>query len=117
ASQRNLDVEIASAGPIFGMGLAFRNIVVATRPTDGSRPTRFRIAAARVSLSPVARLFGEDALGVSADTLGGDVDINWEANKAKTRLKMKSEDLAIADVPGVKEAINLPLGSKLGLSL
>jgi type II secretion system protein N len=117
ASQRNLDVEIASAGPVFGVGVAFHDITVATRPTDGAKPTRLRIDGVRVHLSPLSRLIGEDAFSVSADALGGDIDIDWAGSKTNSRLEVKSEDLAMAELPGVKETINLPLAGTLGLSL
>jgi type II secretion system protein N len=117
ASQQDLDVEIASAGPIFGVGLAFHDIVVQNRPTDGTRPMRLRIDDARVSLSPLARLLGDEAYSLSAATMGGDIDVDWEASKTRSRLNVKSEDIAMADLPGVKEAINLPLGGKLGLTM
>jgi type II secretion system protein N len=117
AAQQNVDVEIASAGPILGVGIAFHDIQVATRPTDGSKPTRLRIDDAKVSISPFARLFGEEAYGLSAGTLGGDIDVDWEASKTKSRLVVKGEDVSMAEIPGVKEAINLPLGGKLGVGL
>jgi type II secretion system protein N len=117
ASQQNVDVEIGSAGPILGVGIAFHDILVATRPTDNSRPTRLRIDQAKVSISPFARLLGEEAYSLSAGALGGDIDVDWEASKAKSRLVVKGEDVAMAEIPGVKEAINLPLGGKLGLSI
>jgi type II secretion system protein N len=117
ASQQDLDVEIASAGPILGVGIAFHDIVVQTRPVDSSKPTRVRIDDARVSISPLARLVGEEAYSLSAAALGGDTDIDWQASKTKSRLNIKSEDLAMSELPGVKEAINLPLAGKLGLTV
>jgi type II secretion system protein N len=117
AAQQNVDVEIGSAGPIFGVGIAFHDILVANRPTDGSRPTRLRIDDARVSISPFARLMGEEAYSLSAGALGGDTDVDWEASKARSRLVVKTQEVSMSEIPGVKEAINLPLGGKLGLNI
>src|SRR4051812_49635744 len=64
AAMQDLDVEIDSAGPILGVGIAFEDITVNTRPTDASKPTRLKIDRARVSLSPLARLFGDEAVSL-----------------------------------------------------
>jgi type II secretion system protein N len=117
ASQQDLDVQIDSAGPIVGLGIAFEDILVSTRPTDGSKPSKLRIDGVRVSLSPLARLLGGEAYSVSADALGGDIDIDWELDKTKSALAVKAEEISMADLPGVKETINLPLAGKLGLTI
>src|SRR5690242_12163534 len=57
ASNQDLDVEIGSAGPAFGLGVTFRDIKVSTRPPTG-KPTRFIVDAARVTLSPLSLLPG-----------------------------------------------------------
>src|ERR1022692_1724248 len=51
AADKDLDIEIGSVGPSFGLGVTFRDIRVRTRPPSG-KPTRFTIESARVSLSP-----------------------------------------------------------------
>jgi type II secretion system protein N len=117
ASQRDLDVDIGSAGPILGVGIAFHDILVQNRPTDGTKPIRLRIDSARVTVSPLARLMGDEAYSFSADTLGGDIDVDWEGSKTKSRLAVKSRELAMADLPGVKESLNIPLAGKLGMKL
>src|SRR4051812_19991291 len=96
AAMQDLDVEIDSAGPILGVGIAFKDITVDTRPTDGSKPTRVKIDQARVSLSPLAQLFGNDAVSLSAEALGGDVDVDWDASKTESRLRVTTEDIAMA---------------------
>src|SRR5207302_577407 len=58
AAAQNLDVEIESAGPAWGLGLAFTNIHVKTRPTTASaKPTRFTIERATVTTSLFSLLF------------------------------------------------------------
>jgi type II secretion system protein N len=119
ASMRNLDVEIGAAGPALGMGLTFSDIVVMTRPppSAGGKPTRFKIDEAEVLVSPLARLFGENAYSLSAEAMGGDIDVDWEASKSKGKMKIRAQDVAMAQVPGVKESINLPLGGTLELNV
>ena len=46
----DVDVEIGSAGPAFGVAVMFRDIRVRTRPTTG-KPTRFTIDSAKFSPS------------------------------------------------------------------
>jgi type II secretion system protein N len=118
AAMRNLDVQIGSAGPVLGVGIAFHDIAVAsTPPPGGGRPTKLKIDSARVSIAPLARLSGENAYSLSADALGGEIDIDWQGSKTKSAIKVKTEDLAMAQLPGVREAINLPLAGKLGLTM
>jgi type II secretion system protein N len=117
ASQRNMDVEIGSAGPTLGIGIAFGDIRIATRPTDGSKPTRLRIESAKIGVSPLARLSGQDAASVSAEALSGDIGIDYRGNRARAQVRVKARELAMAELPGVKDAINLPLAGKLDLNL
>src|SRR3569623_604853 len=51
AASKDLDVEIGSASPAFGLGVIFRDIHVRTGPPTG-KPTRFTIESARIALSP-----------------------------------------------------------------
>jgi type II secretion system protein N len=117
AAQRNLDVEIGSAGPTFGFGISFADVRVRTRPLDGSKPTQVQIPQANISLSPLARLLGEDAVSVSADALGGDVDLDLRQSKTDGNVQLRAKDLDMKLMPGVKEAINLPLGGALEMAL
>jgi type II secretion system protein N len=117
ASQRNIDVEIGSAGPTLGIGIAFGDIRIATRPTDGSKPTRLRIDSAKIGVSPLARLAGQDAASVSAEALSGDIGVDYRGNRSRAQVRVKARELAMAELPGVKEAINLPLAGKLDLNL
>ncbi len=113
ASRSDLDVEIAEVGPTLGVGLSFGGITVSTRPVGAGKPTRLRIDEARVLLSPLWRILGQDAVSVSAQALGGDIDVDLRASKAKSRVRIGTRDIALADLPGVKEAINLPLAGAL----
>lgn len=122
AAQQNVDVEIGSAGPAFGVGVSFENVLISTRPTDGSKPTRIRIDGARVTASPLAFLIGRQSVSVSAETMGGDIEIEWRASrldgqKSEGRLRIDARSLAMADLPGIQETINLPLAGMLGMTI
>jgi type II secretion system protein N len=115
AAQRDMDVQIGSAGPLFGVGIAFHDIKVAKRVPEGKRPQPLRIDEARVRVSPLARLFGETAVSVAADALGGALDVDFQASKTSSRVRLNSQDLSIGQLPGIKEAINIPLFGKLAV--
>src|ERR1700722_3862257 len=70
AADKDLDVEIGSAGPSFGFGVTFHDIRVRTRPPTG-KPTRFTIESARVSLSPFSLLSSSKNYTLSLDAFGG----------------------------------------------
>jgi type II secretion system protein N len=118
AAQKDLDLDIGSAGPLFGVGIAFHDIAVSRHATDSAKkPRPLRIDEARVRVSPLARLFGENAVSLSADALGGGVNVDFTGSKLKNHVLVKGEELSLTQVPGVKEAINLPLVGKLGLGV
>lgn len=117
ASSQGLDVDIGSAGPAFGLGIKFDDITVRTRPLTG-KPTRFGIESARIMLSPFSFLSSASAMGVHADLFGGQLDYDQEVvKKGRFALSLNASSINVAEVPGVKEAINLPLGGTLQLTL
>jgi type II secretion system protein N len=118
AAQKDLDVDIGWAGPLFGVGVAFHDIAVSKHASDTAKKARpLRIDEARVRVSPLARLFGETSVNLSADALGGGVNVDYTGSMTKNHVKVKGEDLSLTQVPGVKEAINLPLAGKMGLGI
>jgi type II secretion system protein N len=117
AAQRDIDVQIASAGPLLGVGIALHDIDVIRKAATGQKSKPLRIDEARVHLAPVRMLFGERAGRISAELLGGDLDLGWQQSKSHSALQIKTEELSLAQIPGVKESINLPIFGKLGLAL
>jgi type II secretion system protein N len=71
ASQHDLEVEMGAIGPALGVAMTVKDVSVATRPRGSGKPMRVHMDSARVSLSPLARLFGKTKIDVSARTLGG----------------------------------------------
>ena len=117
AATQGLDVEIGSAGPAFGIGITFEDITVRTRPPTG-KPTRFRIDAARIMFSPFSLLSSTSDMGVHADLFGGHLSFDQEVvKKGRFALALKASSINIAEIPGVKESINLPLGGTLQMTM
>jgi type II secretion system protein N len=117
AAQRDVELQIASAGPLLGVGIAFHDIDVIRRAAAGQKSKPLRIDEARVHLAPLRRLLGENAVRISAELLGGDLDLAWQQSKSHTAFQIKSEELSLAQIPGIKESINLPIFGKLGMAL
>ncbi|MCI0582827.1 MAG: type II secretion system protein GspN, partial [Chloroflexi bacterium] len=88
----------------------------ATRPADG-KPTTVRIDKARVRVSPFAAIFGRQSVSLSAEALGGDIDLGWDGSKTGGQVQLEVRDVAMASLPGVKEAINVPLAGSLNLDV
>ena len=125
AAQKDLDVEIGSAGPAFGLAVAFHDILVRTRPTPGapgapSKPTRFFIDAARVSASPWSLLSSSKGFSVALTGFGGRVDFDQRGTPGKKgafATEIRARDVKMAELPGVKDALNIPLAGTLKLDL
>jgi type II secretion system protein N len=117
ASTQNLDVDVGSAGPVFGMGVAFDEVVVRTRPEPGHKASLLQIDKAKVHVSPLAQLRGVLAYDVDMQALDGRIEAAVSAEKTLGTTKITTREIAMAQLPGVKEAINLPLGGVLDLDL
>jgi len=114
----DMDVEIGSAGPAF-MAVVFRDIRVRTRPTTG-KPTRFTIDSAKFSPSILALLTSSFPFTLTMDALGGKIELDQSGTPGKKggfRTELSAHDIDMAEIPGVKEAINMPLTGKLKLEL
>jgi len=123
AAAQDLDVEIGSASPAFGLGVVFRDILVRTRPTSG-KPTRFTIESARIALSPWSLLSANKSFTVSLDAFGGRIELAQTGaptgNSAKKRpfeLAVKIRNVKMAELPGIRETLNIPLTGTAKLDL
>jgi type II secretion system protein N len=114
----DVDVEIGSAGPAFGLAVMFRDIRVRTRPTTG-KPTRFTIDAAKFSPSLFSLLFSSSmSYSVVADAFGGKLTIDQSGapgKKGPFSTEITARDIDASEIPGLREAINLPLAGKVTL--
>jgi type II secretion system protein N len=113
AAMNGLDLDVGEAGPGLGMGVALGDITVKTRPADGSKPTQLQVPQAYIAFSPLASLMGEEAYDISADALGGEIEAETRMSPKRGSLALSLRDLQMRAIPGIKEAINLPLSGAL----
>jgi type II secretion system protein N len=113
----DVDVEIGSAGPAFGIAVMFRDIRVRTRPTTG-KPTRFTIDSAKFSPSLFALFSSSFSYSLTADALGGTIALDQSGapgKKGAFRTDLVARDIDASEIPGLRETINLPLTGKVTL--
>jgi type II secretion system protein N len=118
AAQRGYDVEIGESKGAFPFQLALEQIRVTSRTTTpGAKPARTTIDGARVGLVPFLLSRGKK-LDLVISGLGGEIAVGAESEKkGPFDYEIRARDIAMARLPGVKEAINLPLGGTLELTL
>ena len=97
--------------PAFGAAVSFHDILVRTRPTPGvagaqSKPTRFFIDAARVSVSTWSLLSASKTFSVALAAFGGHVDFEQKGTPGGKKGAFASEiharEVKMAELPGVK---------------
>ena len=117
AAAQGLDVEIGSVGRAFGFGVTFRDIVVRTRPPSG-KPTRFLVERARVTVSPLSLLGSAPAVEIDATAFGGEIVLAQKSvKKGPFSIGVKLSSVNLAELPGVRETINLPLAGTLAFDM
>jgi type II secretion system protein N len=114
-SNAGYDAEIGDVGPTFGMGVTLREIKISERPIDGGKPWRMLVDRATVTTSPWVNLTGGMAYDVVADLFGGRVDLSIAANPEEGRGSLDIEDVALADLPWVKSALDIPVKGQVNL--
>ncbi len=118
AANQGYDVTIGSAGPGFGFAVNFKDIHVRSRPTGTGKPIRFTLDSARVRVSPLVMLTKATSLDIGASGLGGDVGIDlFNQKKGPMHVAIKAHAIDLAELPGVRETINLPLTGTFEMSL
>ena len=119
AAAQDLDVEIGSAGPVFGLGVTFKDIRVSTRPVTG-KPLRFIVDTARVKVSPFSLLSSTRSFSVSMDAFGGRIDLDQKGypnRKGPFYQEVRIRDVNLKEIPGIREAINIPVTGTLRADL
>jgi type II secretion system protein N len=106
----DLDAEIGSAGPAFGLAIGFEDVRLRTRPLTG-KPTRFTVESVKVSLSPFSLLTASKSVSVTADAFGGKIALDFQGTPGKKAapfgIELHARDIAAGDVPTVKEVFIL----------
>ena len=122
SKQLDVDVEIDSAGPAFGLAVMFRDIRVRTRPTTG-KPTKFTIDSAKFSPSLMAMFSSSFPFALTAETLGGRIHLDQNGTPGKVgknagfRTELAARDIDASLIPGVRETINMPISGKITLEM
>jgi type II secretion system protein N len=116
-STMGYDVDVGAAKPMLGIGVKLEDVRVANRPTDGTKPSHFVIDTARITTKPWKNLLGGLAYAIKADAFGGDLSVAVEADKNKGEGKASINDINLADLPGIKESIGLPLAGTISAQI
>ncbi len=112
ASTMGYDVDVGDTKPTFGVGVKLEDVRIATRPSDGSKPTRMVIDSATVTTSPLKNLMGGLAYAIDADIFGGKLGVDVVADKDEGHGKVRLETLNLAESP-LKDSLGLPVLGKL----
>jgi type II secretion system protein N len=117
AAAQGMDMEVGSAGPTFGIGVVLKDVTLRTRPDPGKKANLIPIERAAIQVSPLAQLRGEFAYNLDVKALDGRIQADEAAEKTRSRTRLRTTELSLAQLPGVKDAINLPLGGRLDVNL
>lgn len=117
ASTMGYDVDVGAARPMFGIGVKLEDVRVANRPTDGTKPGHFVIDSARITTKPWKNLMGGLAYGIKAEAFGGDLVLAVEADKEKGEGSASINEINLAELPGIKESIGLPLAGTISAQI
>jgi type II secretion system protein N len=117
AATQNLDMEVGSTGPTMGIGVVLKDVTLRKRPEPGKKASIIAIDRARINVSPLAQLRGELAYTLALDALDGQIEAAESAEKGRSTTKVQTKEISLAQLPGVKDAINLPLAGLLDLTL
>jgi type II secretion system protein N len=117
AATQNVEMEVGSTGPTFGVGVVLKDVTLRTRPEPGKKASFIAIERANIEVSPLAQLRGEFAYSLDLLALDGRIQANEHAEKTRSRTTIGTHEISLALLPGVKEAINLPLSGRLDLAL
>jgi type II secretion system protein N len=121
----DMDVEIDSAGPAFGLAVMFRDIRVRTRPATG-KPTKFTIDSAKFSPSLLALFTSSFPFALTAEAMGGRIRLDQDGTPGKVgkvgttggfRTELSAREIDASLIPGVRETINMPISGKLTLEM
>src|SRR4051812_28159779 len=115
----DVDVEIGSAGPAFGLAITFHDIRVRTRPATG-KPTRFTIDSAKFSPSLLALFSSSFPFTLTMEALGGKIELAQTGSPGKKggfRTEVSARDIDLSEIPGIRETINMPVTGKVKLEL
>jgi type II secretion system protein N len=116
-SSYGYEMEAKSAGPSLGLGMTLKEVSLVSRPSGGGKPTRILVEKAKLGVSLLSYLVGNKTVNVSARVFGGDIDTHVEVGKTDGAVKLRTSEIDLAELPWIKDLINLPTSGKLDLKL
>lgn len=116
-SSYGYDMEAKHAGPALGIGMSLKEVSLVSRSSGGAKPTRILIDKARLGVSLLSYLTGSKSFNASAKVFGGDVDADVRIGKSDTSVDSTVSEIDLAEIPWVKNLINLPMSGKFGVNL
>ena len=111
------DMEAKHAGPSLGLGMTLREVTLVSPASGTGKPTRILMDKVTLSMSLLSYVFGTKSYGVSAAVFGGDIAVKAKIGKNDTNVQTRVREIDLAELPWVKNAINLPLAGKLDLTM
>jgi len=117
AARAGYDLEIGSAGPSFPFGIAFDEVRIRARTAvPPPKPAQARFDSVRVAMLPLALSRGE-SFDVAARGLGGEITLAGTIpKKGPFKIDLVAKDIALGQLPGVRETLNLPLTGAMTLT-
>jgi type II secretion system protein N len=105
------EVQIASVEPTFlPGGMVLESILLKSRPTQPEEePTVILLDRLRVDVGLFALLIGRASIDLVADMGDGSVDGNVTVSRSDLSVEFSTEDLPLESIPGLREALGLPM--------
>lgn len=105
------EVQIASVEPTFlPGGMILESILLKSRPTQpDEEPTLILLDRLRVDVGLFALLLGRASIDLVADMGDGSVDGNVTVSRSDLAVEFSTEDLPLESIPGLREALGLPM--------
>jgi type II secretion system protein N len=95
-------------------GMILRSVALRTRPTrPEEKPTTLFFDQIRVDLGLFAMLRGKVSVDIEAAIGGGTIEGSVEASKSEVKVSFNTAALPLATLPGVREAVGLPMAGGL----
>jgi type II secretion system protein N len=118
ASQR-YDVQIASASPTFlPGGMVLESILLKSRPTrPDEEPTAIAIDRLRVDVGLLALLIGRVSVDLVAEIGEGEIVGDVTVSPTELAVEVGTEDLELENIPGLRDALGLPMKGGLDAEL
>jgi type II secretion system protein N len=111
------ELEAREAGPSLGLGMTLRDVSLVSHSSGAGKPTRIFVDKAKLTVSPLSYLVGGKSYGASMDVFGGEVEAHVKTGKDASAVKATATEINLAEIPWVKNLVNLPASGRLTTEL